>query len=227
MTALAIQSTDRALFRDEPGHSLIYAAHRKICVAIRQILVNAGLVIEVWTVVVNVYLIATQGWGSYYRMKVMQHVDDMLEPWLAKSKQIGQTEEEQAALMDEMFSEWGKEDPRFLQLVGFNPKSIKENGMALNADDLEKIKALLNNAEQGFTPAWKQTAAICFTIAVFAIASVSWWTIQLNRLDDKVDNKVASKELVDGKFALLNQRLDFMGVPKSPAAPAATSTDTR
>lgn len=144
MIELATQNAELALFRDEPGGACFQEVHRELAVVIRRILIGSGLVIMEWSMVIDVYLIATQKWGEYCRLKIMERVDDMVAPWLAKSKTIGQSEEEQANLMDEMMATWGKDDSRFLKFVRKPPQSIKENEMPLSVQDKQEIKVMIS-----------------------------------------------------------------------------------
>lgn len=222
MTGLVAQSTELALFRDEPGGSLIQIAHRELTIAIRQILVGKGLVIEVWTMVVNVYLISTQDWGAYCRKKIMEKVDEKLAPWLAKSKQIGQSEEEQAALMNEFVASLRKNKT--------GPQLIGEDDMPLNDQDKKYIEdtfsRLLTAQEKNKTVdlvqirwSWKEVVSL----VVILFSGWFWLDSQFSGLDERLKAKEVPSAVIQQSLDRIEKKLE------APTAfsPTTTSTGSR
>lgn len=41
-----------------------------------------------------------------------------------------------------------------------------------------------------YLPSWKQTAVLCLV----AVGCVSWWTYQLNRVEDRLDQRLVSTQ---------------------------------
>lgn len=224
MTELVAQNAELALFRDEPGGVRFQEAHRELAVVIRRILMGSGLVIVEWSMVINVYLIATQKWGEYCRFKIMERVDDMVAPWLEKSKIIGQSEEEQASLMDEMMAAWGRNDPRFLKFVRTQPQSIEENEMPLSIQDKQEIKAMISESvsealKNCSMPVGKITFSTGQVVAIFSAIISSAFLIGgavYSVKDDINDVKVE----VRGLSTKIDER-----IPTKIAAPP-TSTDS-
>lgn len=87
-------------------------------------------------------------------------------------------------------------DPRWgpLPLPYYLTQSFQEMDMPLTQQDLSNIAATVAAANQGFTPAWKQTLTLCGTVAIFALGCVGWWTSELHRVEDKIDTRMTGME---------------------------------
>lgn len=64
----------------------------------------------------------------------------------------------------------------------------------MTQQDPSNIAATVAAANQGLTPAWKQTLTLCGTVAIFALGCVGWWTSELHRVEDKIDARMTGME---------------------------------
>jgi len=153
MANLAVQQMNAELFPELPDVTeLMRLVHRTLAAAIRRVWIDHGWKppIVVVAFVVDVYLISIEAWDAYcrhwFRKKMMAAVDELVGPWMEKSKTIGQSDKEQGALLDEMLAEFAKTDPRFLHFARDKPQSIEESDMPLNSQDKLDIAKIV--AEQ-------------------------------------------------------------------------------
>ena len=102
--------------------------------------------------------------------------------------------------------------------AGFEIIRREEDEMPLNQQDKDWIIAALAQAQasQGFTPAWKQVLVIC----LFALGCVGWWTVRLDRSEDRADARMAKIEDALEAHGKILERLD-------ERSQRATSVDTR
>lgn len=81
-----------------------------------------------------------------------------------------------------------------------------ESEMPLNQQDLDNIVAAVKKS--GVATSWKQTLTLCATIAVFSIGCVAWWTTRLDRVDDKLGDRLDKIEATLKEQGPILSRLD-------------------
>lgn len=110
-------------------------------------------------------------------------------------------------VMEAMRQHLSEED--FQSLFGNAEFIDEEDDMPLSVEDIDRISAMIAEKNQGFTPAWKQTITICATIALFALGCVGWWTVALNRSEDRSQANAARLEAkLDAQSESLETKLD-------------------
>ena len=202
--------------------AMAHRAHARLAATIRRILIGLGMRPARYVIlVVDISVIATQNWKAKVQARVWEEAQAMMDPWLQRSRSIGQSEEEQAALMDEFMEFLGRHDPEFLRHIKSGSQSLVEGG-EMDANQFQQFMeqqrkqhtALLNaiQAEAPKKPAhdWMMTAL--GSIATAALVVVGVWTVFHGDQNDhfkSIERAIENNQVkTDVSFAKVDARFD-------------------